>query len=423
MSADHGRSRCWSASGHAEQLGDDRDRQRLGEVGDEVERRPGRRGVEQLRRRARLHPRPQPLDVTAGERLRDQRAQPGVLRRLVLHHLVAVQPVERLELGRPAPCRCHSRPNRRSRSTALARGVGEREPLTGRLVPEHRRRLPQPGERGVRVVDEARLGEVEIGVGARATSPRHSRCWRGSGRRHPPIRAGAGAGTAGPAPPRRRAGAGLVLRRRCAALAVTGPGVVSRCTVASPSRRCSGPWLSRTLCTFSCGTTSVSRRSRPRRVTSTRSSAPTPSRRQANGSSQRAAARHAGRAARRRRRRRAAPCASTAQRLGARCHRAAAPTRSAWPSPTYPATLTSTRHQPCDRHSSGSTIRTACTRPGGTVCARVSSSPCRSRRPSGDSATVKPKCATTALHRRPARHRTANGTTRRQHATTRRSPP
>ena len=40
-------------------------------------------------------------------------------------------------------------------------------------------------------------------------------------------------------------------------------------------------------------------------------------------------------------------------------------------------------------------MRTAWTRPGGTVCARVSSSPWRSRRPSGDSATVKSKCTTT----------------------------
>ena len=50
----------------AEQLGDDRDGQRLGVVGDEVE--AGRvRGVEQLLGELG-HPRPEPLDVTAGER-------------------------------------------------------------------------------------------------------------------------------------------------------------------------------------------------------------------------------------------------------------------------------------------------------------------------------------------------------------------
>ena len=58
-------------------------------------------------------------------------------------------------------------------------GVGDREPLTGRLVPQHRRGLPQPGERGVRVVDEARLGEVEIGV--RAARCGGHRCTVGAG--------------------------------------------------------------------------------------------------------------------------------------------------------------------------------------------------------------------------------------------------
>ena len=63
-------------------------------------------------------------------------------------------------------------------------------------------------------------------------------------------------------------------------------------------------------------------------------------------------------------------------------------------SPTYPATVTSTRAQPLPRQNSGSTTRTACTRPGGTVCIRVSISPYRSRRPSGERATVKLVCMT-----------------------------
>ena len=58
-------------------------------------------------------------------------------------------------------------------------------------------------------------------------------------------------------------------------------------------------------------------------------------------------------------------------------------------SPAYPATVTWTRNHPADRHSHGEVMRNACTRPGGTVCARVSSRPRRRRSPSGDSATRK----------------------------------
>ena len=86
----------------------------------------GSTSVEQ-RRGQLAHPRPQPLDVAAVERADDEPAQPRVLRRLVLHHLVAVQQVERLERGRPAAGRVQIRPSRRSRSTALARRVVEGE--------------------------------------------------------------------------------------------------------------------------------------------------------------------------------------------------------------------------------------------------------------------------------------------------------
>ena len=89
---------------------------------------------------------------------------------------------------------------------------------------------------------------------------------------------------------------------------------------------------------------------------------------------------------------RASSCSASAR--GATGHSTEA---ASWPLPTYPATSTSTRHHPCERHSHGSTIRTACTRPGGTVWSRVSSRPRRTRSPSGDSATVKPKCGPTRL--------------------------
>jgi hypothetical protein len=55
-----------------------------------------------------------------------------------------------------------------------------------------------------------------------------------------------------------------------------------------------------------------------------------------------------------------------------------------------PATSTSSRHQPNARHTSGSTRRTAWTRPGRIVSAVVCTSPERSRSPSGATATSVP---------------------------------
>ena len=73
---------------HPEQLRDDQHRQRFGVVADHVEAR-WVDGREQLRGEL-AHPRSEPLDVAAVERRRDRTAEPGVLGRLVLHHLVAV---------------------------------------------------------------------------------------------------------------------------------------------------------------------------------------------------------------------------------------------------------------------------------------------------------------------------------------------
>ena len=172
--ADHGRSRCRSASGTpsssamtATGSGSAKSAIRSNDAGStRVEQRVG----------GRLHPRPQPLDVAAGERLGDQRPQPGVRRRLVLHHLVAVQPVERLELlgrllVRPQPAEPavaqHARWRRRRSAPATARSARARPaaptPAAGRGRGRGRRR--RPGRRG-------------RGCPRRGTSPRHDRCCR-----------------------------------------------------------------------------------------------------------------------------------------------------------------------------------------------------------------------------------------------------
>ena len=69
--------------------------------------------------------------------------------------------------------------------------------------------------------------------------------------------------------------------------------------------------------------------------------------------------------------------------------------------PPYPATLTSMVHQSRQRHSNGWRSRMACTRPGGTVCARVVSRPWCSRMPSGDVATRKPNRDVNLPHSEP----------------------
>ena len=78
------------------------------------------------------------------------------------------------------------------------------------------------------------------------------------------------------------------------------------------------------------------------------------------------------------------------------------PDPSAWSRPGRPATSISSRHQPSGRHSTGSTIRTACTRRSGMVSATVPSSPRRIRIPSGDCATVKPYSVAIRRHTRGA---------------------
>ena len=126
---------------HAEQVGDHEHRQRLGVRLDHVEAVRVDLG-EQLRREL-AHPRPQPLDVAAGEGRGHRTPQPGVLGRLVLHHLVAVQQVERLEVVE----RLLVLPDPAQPPVALHRAdrrVRERQVHARRLVPGDRRAARAP---------------------------------------------------------------------------------------------------------------------------------------------------------------------------------------------------------------------------------------------------------------------------------------
>ena len=160
IACDQRRSDGTSASDSPTQLGDDEHGQRLGVRPDDVERR--RVDLVEQRRGQRLHPWAQPLDVPAVERARDGATQPGVLGRLVLHHLVAMQQVERLQVGRGLPVA----PDPAQPAVAQHRPggcVGEGQPHPGRLVPGH---LVMPaclGEVGVGVRDERRVAEVNRG--------------------------------------------------------------------------------------------------------------------------------------------------------------------------------------------------------------------------------------------------------------------
>ena len=94
-------------AGTPEQLGDHQHRQRLGVRRRSRRSRPGRprRAAAPASSRTRGRSR---STWPAVEGAGDRPPQPGVLRRLVLHHLVAVQQVERLEVVRAAPGRARS---------------------------------------------------------------------------------------------------------------------------------------------------------------------------------------------------------------------------------------------------------------------------------------------------------------------------
>ena len=163
IACDHGRSRWRSASGPAEQLGDDEDRQRFGEVGDDVERpvggEMGGAVVEQPGGQL-LDPGAEAGHVAAAERALHETAQPGVLRRLTVEDRVGVQPVERLPLvvGFARPEDPAERP---LPEDLAAGGVAGRDPDPEAAVPGDRRFGPEGGEGGVRVGDDVRVRQVQ----------------------------------------------------------------------------------------------------------------------------------------------------------------------------------------------------------------------------------------------------------------------
>ena len=82
-----------------EQLGDDRDRQRLGEVGDEIDLARAREVVDQAID-DRLDAAPHRLDGPRRERLEDKPPDPRVVGRLEVEHPGVVELVERGVPGR-----------------------------------------------------------------------------------------------------------------------------------------------------------------------------------------------------------------------------------------------------------------------------------------------------------------------------------
>ena len=144
----------------AEQVGDHQHGQRLGVPLDDVEAL--RVEVVEQAGRDLAHPRPQPLDVPARERLGDRAAQPGVRRRLVLHHLVAVQEVERLEVVE----RLLVGPDPAEPAVALHLPDGrvrEGQVHPRRLVPGHRVLLALAREVRVGIGDDVGVGQVNRG--------------------------------------------------------------------------------------------------------------------------------------------------------------------------------------------------------------------------------------------------------------------
>jgi hypothetical protein len=155
---------------HAEHLGDDGHRQRLGDHADQVERAGLQRLVDQPVGHL-LHGVAQPLDRPRGEGPADQPAQAGVLGRLDVEHPVADDVPERRVLRRllrPA----HLGVRRDVQVAAAQPAVAQQrvdvrvpgdEPLVGRLVVLHPRALAQHRVGVVRVRDEGRVGGGEHG--------------------------------------------------------------------------------------------------------------------------------------------------------------------------------------------------------------------------------------------------------------------
>jgi hypothetical protein len=151
-------------TGEADQLGDHQDGQRLGVLPEHVE--TARVHLVEQRGGERLDARAQPFDVAAVERAGHCSTQPGVLGGLVLHHLVAVQQVERLEVVGglavvPDPA-----------ELAVAQhgpgsSVGERQPAAAGLVPGDLVPLALCGELRVGVRHDVGGAEVNRGRGDR----------------------------------------------------------------------------------------------------------------------------------------------------------------------------------------------------------------------------------------------------------------
>ena len=137
--------------GHPEQLTDHLDRQRSGEVLDQVDRRPGRHhGIDQLVGDL-PGPGPELLDPTGGERLGDQPPQPGVLRRI--HRQDAALDLPRsqprlvpADAGRPTEPRVTEDHPHIGIPGGEPRLLAERQPH-----PDERLHAPQLGVEGVEV--------------------------------------------------------------------------------------------------------------------------------------------------------------------------------------------------------------------------------------------------------------------------------
>ena len=140
--------------GYAEQLGDHGNRQRLGVVGEQVERRAGSTASSSASARTCTRGRSRSTCPRANADATSDRSRVCAGGSFSIIWLRC----RSLNGSKSAAgfLSCHSRPNRRSRSSAVRGGVGEREPLTGRLVPDQRRRLAQPRQRRVGVVEERR---------------------------------------------------------------------------------------------------------------------------------------------------------------------------------------------------------------------------------------------------------------------------
>ncbi len=162
---------------HAQHLADHRDRQRLGELRDEIEAVTRRQTIEAVGD-DRLHPVAQILDPLRREGAADHAAQPGVVGWLLRHHVARFEAVEigLARIGR-RPAQLVARQDVQDRAAEAAgaqdlrnRRIGQNIDPVAHRIEEHRHGPAQLGQARIGIGEEIGSAEIERVAGDRGVN-------------------------------------------------------------------------------------------------------------------------------------------------------------------------------------------------------------------------------------------------------------